>query len=130
MLQPIVANGIDAAVLRVPTQIYNVDFGAIAANEGLKFVLVEHGEPRRGYDFAEALHESVCLLPGLDLQAVTGEIRDVDEAVCVCDGELGAVGAEVMRDGFGWVGGREGVGDGEIKGEVFDVARVVFELEL
>ncbi len=74
VLQPVVANGVDAAVLRVLTQVCNIDFGAVAANKGLKFVLVEHGEPGGGDYFAEALHESVCLLPGLDLQAMTGEI--------------------------------------------------------
>lgn len=35
-----------------------------------------------------------------------------------------------MGDGFGWGGGGEGVGDCEVEGEVFDVAGIVFELEL
>lgn len=35
-----------------------------------------------------------------------------------------------MGDGFSWGSGGEGVGDGEVEGEVFDVAGVVLELEL
>lgn len=61
---------------------------------------------------------------------MTCEICDVDKAICVCDGDLGAVGAEVMSDGFGRGGGGERIGDGKVEGEVFDVAGVVFELEL
>ena len=36
------------------------------------------------------------LLPGLDLQAVAREVLDIDETVRVGDGDLGAVGPEVV----------------------------------
>ena len=103
VLEPVGADGVEAAVLGVFAQIGKVDLGAVAADEGLEFALVKHGEPGRGDDGAQAFEKSVGLLPRLKLQAMTGEARDVDETICICDGDLGAVGSELVGDGFTWI---------------------------
>ena len=96
MFQPVVADRINTAILRILPQIREVDLGAVAPYKCLQFILVEHGKPGLADNPAKPLQEGVCLLPRLDLQAVARKILDVDEAVCVCDGGLGAVWAEVV----------------------------------
>jgi hypothetical protein len=61
----------------------------------------------------------------LVLEAVAGDIADVNEAVLVGDGDVGAVGPKVFGDGFGFLSGvigDDGVGDCKVEAEVFDVA--------
>jgi len=63
----------------------------------------------------------------LVLQAMPSDIADVDEAILVCDGDVGAVGAELFGHGFTFLGvvvDDDGVGDCEVETEVFDVTWV------
>lgn len=139
MLEPVVADGVDAAVDGVGAEVGNVDAGGGlgAADEELQFLLVEHAEPGGRDDGGEAAEEGGGLGVRLGGEAVAGEVGDVDEAVCVCDGDEGAVGLEVAvvclgaRRGGGVCGReRDRVGDGEGEAEVGDVAGVVLEFEL
>lgn len=130
----IVSDGVDAAVERVAAEVWDVDFGIVAADEGLKFCLVEHGEPGGGNDGPKAFEESAGLEVGLNLKAVAGDVGDVDEAIFVGDGDLGALRTELT--GYGFLlgvavgAGGEGVCNGKVEGEVFDVAGIVFQLKL
>ena len=64
---------------------------------------------------------------------MTRHVANVDEAVLVSDGGVGAIGFQVLGYGFGLLGrgcvvNDNCVGDGEVEGEIFDVAGVGFEL--
>jgi hypothetical protein len=62
---------------------------------------------------------------GLVLEAVARDVADVDEAVLIGDGRVGAVGAKLSGDRSRFLGGvvdDDGVGDCEVETEIFYVA--------
>ena len=67
MLLSIIANIVDTAILRISSEIRNVDFVCIASHESLEFSLIEHGQPHGLYDLAEPFQKCFCDLLGLSL---------------------------------------------------------------
>lgn len=65
MFDAIVANDVEAAVLGVAVEVGYVDGGGGAGDERLQFVLIEHAEPGRSDDLAEAFEEGRGLLERL-----------------------------------------------------------------
>ena len=57
MFESVVANDVRAAVDGVAAQVFDVDLGAGAGDEGLEFRVVEHGEPGGLDHGAEAAKE-------------------------------------------------------------------------
>lgn len=135
MLVRSISQGVYARVAGVSAQIGDVNLGPISADERLKFGLVEHGQPRRLNDLAEAAQESIRLLELLGLKAVTSDVGDVDESIFVRDGDTGATRFQLTSNGPDgtftlrlWAG--DDIGDGEVETKVFDISRIVFQLEL
>ena len=85
MFEAVIADGVNAAVLCVGSQVRDGDLGASSADEGLELGLVKHAQPGKGNDSTEATEESRCLESRLRLQAVSGDVGYVDEAVLVGD---------------------------------------------
>ncbi|CAI6317142.1 unnamed protein product [Periconia digitata] len=78
MLEPIIADNVSAAVNGVAAQVLNVDGSRGTADESLQLGLVEHGKPARLDHATQAPEKSGGLEIGLNLQAVSRHVADVD----------------------------------------------------
>ena len=67
MLLSIIANIVDATILRISSEIRNVDFVCITSHESLEFSLIEHGQPHGLYDLTEPFQKCFRDLLGLSL---------------------------------------------------------------
>jgi hypothetical protein len=94
----VVADRVDAAILRVAAEVLDVDFARVAADQGLQLALVEHRQPHRLDDLAKPFQEVVGDELGLPLQAVLGDEEDVGEAIGVCYRNVRTAGLEVSGD--------------------------------
>lgn len=77
MLESVVTDDVDPAVLGIAPEVVDVDLGGCAADKCLKFWGVEHGEPRGLDHGGESAQKGGRLKEGLVLQAVACDIADV-----------------------------------------------------
>ena len=67
----------------------------------------------------------------LNLEAMTSHVGDVDEAIFICDRNRSPRGAEFTGDLLGLSGGgTDCIRYGKVEGKVFNIPRVVFQLQL
>lgn len=78
MFLSVIADDVDAAILRVSAKVFDVDDRALGtADQCLQLGLVEHGEPRRLDDVAEASQEGIGLTFALGLETEGSHAVDV-----------------------------------------------------
>mmetsp|Transcript_38863 Transcript_38863/g.92010 ORF Transcript_38863/g.92010 Transcript_38863/m.92010 type:complete len:563 (+) Transcript_38863:783-2471(+) len=84
-----------AAVLHVGLEVFDVDAGRAAADEGAELLLVEHLQPRRGDELVDAPQEGRAGGRDCPVEAVVGHEDDVADAVLAGDGDGRASGDKV-----------------------------------
>lgn len=131
MLLIVITDRIYTPILRVPSEVLHVDVARFTTYQGLQLGLVEHGQPSRLDYLAQSLEKCVGLQSRLNLQAVSGNVGYVHQAILVSDGSLGAIVSQLLSHSThmrSWY--RNRVCNGKVQRKVFNIIRIVLQLQL